>query len=421
MENTNHDPFSEVKKHIIKTAENLGLSDDKIEKLLKPQYVRNHNLKVSTKFGEEVFNAYRVQFNNARGPFKGGIRFHPKADESEVSALAATMAIKCAVVDIPFGGAKGGVVIDAKKYDDTDLEKVSRAYIKTFLPYIGVDVDIPAPDVYTNSKTMAWMLDEYEQITGVSSPGIITGKPISIGGSKGRDIATAQGAVFVLEQYIETTGRSLSGLKIAIQGFGNAGATVAKLLHARGANIVSVSDSSATLTNYKGIDPEPLIEAKSANKSLLEFATENKQEHLTIVNDSNAVLFTDVDILIPAALDNVINSQNADKIKAFAILELANNPVSHEAENILTGKSVDIIPDVLVNAGGVVVSYFEWVQNKQQWYWDNETVINRLQDKMLDAFKTIHEQKLHTETYREAAYKIGVKRIAEAMSLRGQI
>ncbi|KXK00188.1 MAG: NAD-specific glutamate dehydrogenase [Parcubacteria bacterium OLB19] len=154
---------------------------------------------------------------------------------------------------------------------------------------------------------------------------------------------------------------------------------------------------------------------------MLEFATENKQEHLTIANDSNAVLFTDVDILIPAALDNVINSQNADKIKAFAILELANNPVSHEAENILTGKSVDIIPDVLVNAGGVVVSYFEWVQNKQQWYWDNETVINRLKDKMLDAFKTIHEQKLHTETYREAAYKIGVKRIAEAMSLRGQI
>ena len=200
-----HDPFTEVVAHITDAANLLSVPEIEINKLLKPQFIRTDTLKIKTKYGDESFSAYRIQFNNSRGPFKGGIRFHPKADESEVSALAATMSIKCAVVNIPFGGAKGGVVIDPKRYDEADLEKVSRAYIKSFLPYIGVDIDIPAPDVYTNAKTMAWMLDEYEQITGLSSPGVITGKPLNLGGSVGRDTATAQGSVYVLEEYLKNT------------------------------------------------------------------------------------------------------------------------------------------------------------------------------------------------------------------------
>lgn len=417
------DAFSEVKKHIIATAESLGIDKMSVEKFLKPQHIRNHDLKVETKYGKEIFPAYRVQYNNARGPFKGGIRFHPAADESEVTALAATMAIKCAVVNIPFGGAKGGVVIDPKKYDDVDLEKISRAYIKNFLPYIGVDVDIPAPDVYTNPKTMAWMLDEYEQITGISSPGIITGKPISIGGSLGRDIATAQGAVFVLEEYIKVTNKQFEGLKIAIQGFGNAGATIAKLLHARGSLILAVSDSSATLINPKGLDPQLLMEGKLINKSLLEIGEEMKKNEpeLIINKNSHEVLFVETDILIPAALDNVINADNADLIKATAILELANNPVNYKAEEILGSRGIDVIPDVLVNAGGVVVSYFEWVQNRQQWYWDEEQVTNKLHEIMVSAFKNVYQKKNTGETYRASAYKIGIGRIIEAMKLRGQI
>ncbi len=423
MEHTKTNPFEEIKKHITNTARNLNISDSDINTLLKPQNIRNHNLKVKTKHGDETFSAYRIQFNNARGPFKGGIRFHPKADESEVSALAATMAIKCAVVNIPFGGAKGGVVVDPKKYDDEDLEKISRAYIKTFLPYIGVDMDIPAPDVYTNAQTMAWMLDEYEQITGISSPGIITGKPISIGGSLGRATATAQGAVFILDEYTKITEKDLNGLRVAIQGFGNAGATVAKLLHARGCLIVGVSDSSATLINENGLDPQPFIDAKNTNKSLWEFGNELKvtDPSLSVTPNPNAVLFIDTDILIPAALDNVIHADNVNEIKASAILELANNPVSYEAEEILTLRGIDVIPDVLVNSGGVVVSYFEWVQNKQQWYWDEDLVAGRLHDTMVSAFKSIYEQKTATETYRNTAYRIGVGKIVEAMRLRGQL
>ena len=418
-----HDPFTEVVAHITNAAKLLAVPEEEINKLLKPQFTRTDTLKIKTKYGDESFSAYRIQFNNARGPFKGGIRFHPKADESEVSALSATMSIKCAVVNIPFGGAKGGVVIDPKKYDEVDLEKVSRAYIKAFLPYIGVDTDIPAPDVYTNAKTMAWMLDEYEQITGSNSPGVITGKPIILGGSVGRDTATAQGSVYVMEEYLKTQSKSISGLKVAIQGFGNAGAVVAKLLHAKGALIVAVSDSSATLRYQRGLDPAEILNAKTGGKSLLDYGNEKSvtDSDLQVVSDPNAVLYTEVDILIPAALDNVITIQNVADIKAKAIFELANNPTTREAEESLTERGVDVVPDVLVNAGGVVVSYFEWVQNRQQWYWDEVTVKDRLQNIMLSAFQEIYKQKDSRFSYRTVSYKIGVSRILEAMRLRGHL
>jgi len=421
MEDLNNDPFLQMKKHIRLAGNQLGLSDREISKISEPQFIRTETLEVKTEYGYEEFEAYRVQFNNARGPFKGGIRFHYHADQSEVTALAAAMTIKCALVEIPFGGAKGGVVVNPKRYQEEDLEKISRAYIKAFLPYLGVDVDIPAPDVYTNSKTMAWMLDEFEQSTGLSVPGMITGKPLELGGSKGRETATAQGAVYVIEDYFKSTGKDLQNLRVAIQGFGNAGATIAKLLHARGCLITAISDSSCTLINQNGFNPQPIYEAKLLNKSLAEFANDFKTDTVKIEHDSSAVLFTDCDILIPAALDNVINENVVNSVQARTIFELANNPITPEADRILFERGVDVVPDVLTNAGGVIVSYFEWVQNRQQWYWEETRVRKHLQEIITKSFHQILEHKGPDDSFRSVAYRLGVQRVVAAMRYRGSL
>jgi glutamate dehydrogenase/leucine dehydrogenase len=404
------DPFAQIIHHITRaTAE---LSDSERMLLLTPQAIHKDVLKVD---GNE-YEAYRVQFNNARGPFKGGIRFHPKADESEVSALAAAMAIKCAVVGIPFGGAKGGVVIDPKGVSLQQLEQVARAYVRAFGGHIGVDVDIPAPDVYTNAEIMGWMLDEYESLVGHSEPGVITGKPLVLGGSKGRDIATALGAVYVLEEYAAVKGKSVSDLSIAIQGFGNAGGTVAKLLHAKGCRIVAASDSKGTIISEKGLDPITLLAIKERGEGVVEAA-----DATTKTGASDDVLFVPCDVLIPAALDNVITKDNAENVAAQIVLELANNPTTPEAETALVAKGVDVLPDVLVNAGGVVVSYFEWVQNREQFYWEETLVFDRLKQIMAKSFHDVHERKQTGKTYREAAYSIGTGRIIEAMRARGRL
>lgn len=414
-----NNPFDQISSHIKNAASKLDLKETVLNKILKPQYVRSHVLNVKTSLGEEKMDAYRVQYNNARGPYKGGIRFHPKADESEVSALAAAMAIKCAVANIPFGGAKGGVVFDPKKYTEEDLEIIARAYARAFLPYLGSDVDIPAPDVYTTPQIMAWMLDEAEKVSGQSDPGFITGKPIALGGSLGRNTATAQGAVYVLQAYAKKKHFDLSGLTVAVQGFGNAGAVVAKLLHAAGAKIISVSDSKGTITTEDGIDPIVLEQFKNERQtnSVIDFNCSSKLE----VSASDEVLYTKCDILVPAALDNVITIDNVDKIKAKVVLELANNPVTPEADMKLFENKIDVLPDVLVNSGGVIVSYFEWVQNKQQWYWDIETVNSRLEEKIVKAFNDVFDRKNDNNNYREAAYLLGVDRIAEATLLRGDL
>jgi len=416
MSTDSANPFDQISHHLTTAAKSLDISEKVLKKLLTPQFIRNEELDVKTSKGNETFEAYRIQYNNARGPFKGGIRFHPDADESEVSALAAAMAVKCAVVDIPFGGAKGGVVIDPKQYSSEDLELVSRAYVQAFLPYLGIDVDIPAPDVYTNAQVMAWMLDEFEQATGQNMPGFITGKPIALGGSLGRDTATAQGSVYVFLEYAANNKISLHGLRVAIQGFGNAGATVAKILHNEGAKIVSISDSKGTISCAEGIDPVELEEFKNAARgnSVIDFKKEGNFE----TGESDVVLFADCDLLIPAALDNVITAENVSQIKAKTILELANNPTTPEAEESLTKNGVDILPDVLVNAGGVAVSYFEWVQNRQQWYWTEEVVAERLKAKMISAFKCVNVKKTAENSYRQAAYIVGVERLATAISLR---
>ncbi|MBI4087141.1 Glu/Leu/Phe/Val dehydrogenase [Candidatus Kaiserbacteria bacterium] len=409
-------PFEQVKKHITDALDAIGVTDAEAEIVMTPNAIRDATLEVETKKGPRKLPAYRVQFNNARGPYKGGIRFHPNADLEEVKALAATMAVKCAVIDVPLGGAKGGVAFDPKEYDRDDIEKISRAYIRAMHPYLGIDIDIAAPDVYTTPEIMGWMLDEYETITGKNEPGMITGKPLVLGGSVGRDTATAQGAVHVLQAYVREQDLDPNNLRVAIQGFGNAGSVIAKLLHEAGYTIIALSDSKGTLHDTNGLDPDRVEEAKKAGGSVTAAAGGGAE-----ALDGTAILALDCDILIPAALDNQIREDNVGSIRAKIILELANNPTTPEADAILAERDVTVIPDVLANAGGVTVSYFEWVQNRQQYYWTKEEVDERLKQKMLAAYATL-SARVHAESvsYRDAAYRIGMERIHRAMAQRGR-
>ncbi len=355
-------------------------------------------------------NGYRVQYNDARGPTKGGIRFHPKVDLDEVKALAFWMTIKNAVVDIPYGGAKGGVAINPKELSERELEQVSRNFIKEIHQFIGPEKDIPAPDVYTNEKVMAWMLDEYDKIKGGNYPGVITGKPLSLGGSRGRAYSTALGGVFVLEDAVDEFN---IGNKVVIQGFGNAGSNMAKFLHDKGFKIIAVSDSKGGVYSPEGLDIEKLIEFKKETGSVVNFPGTKQVSN-------KEILELETDILIPAALENQITKENADRIKAKIVAELANGPVSFEADEILSKKGVIVIPDVLFNAGGVTVSYFEWVQNLYGYYWDEEEVNAKLKEKMSNAFNEI--LKVHDKyktNLRDAAYIIAMQRILDAEKMRG--
>jgi len=418
-------PFEQVRSHIRTAADALGLSKEEKAVFETPQASIEKELSITKTDGTtETLQAYRVQFNNARGPYKGGIRFHPKADIEEVKGLAAAMAVKCSVVGIPFGGAKGGVVIDPKKYDAHEIELVSRAYARAFAPHIGVDIDIPAPDVYTTPQVMAHILDEYEKVVGHSEPGVVTGKPLSLGGSAGRDIATAQGGVFVLEELIRAKGMSSKDTRIAVQGFGNAGATMAELLYDAGFTIIAVSDSQYTVYSEKGLNPHDIARAKKEGTSvasLFEKDTTAMQEGQVALLSPEAVLSLDTDILIPAALDNQIHADNVDSVSARIILELANNPITPEADAALNARDVLVIPDVLANAGGVTVSYLEWVQNRQGFYFSHEEVMTRLRGIITSAYGAVRMMaEKEGCSQREAAYRIGVLRIHEAMKARGR-
>lgn len=413
-----NNPFQNYLDNLDKTAKILGYSDAEIAKLKEPQNIVNTNLEIETSLGKISFPAYRVQFNNARGPYKGGIRFHPGADLNEVKALAALMAVKCAVVGIPLGGAKGGVTIDPKKYSAKDLELVSRAWARAMAPVIGVDKDIPAPDVYTNGQIMSYILDEYESIVGHQEPGMITGKPIELGGSLGRNIATAQGGVYVLEQVLADAGMDMKNIRVAVQGFGNAGYTAASILHAAGSRIVAVSDSSGGLYDPNGLDPEEINRFKEeSGKGMIEFA----KEGLKVVSNAE-LLEIECDVLIPAALDNQITNENADKVQAKIVLELANGPTSAEADEILFKRGITLVPDVLANAGGVTVSYFEWVQNRQGFYWSEEDVLGKLKAIITKSYRDVYAlAKDKQMDLRLGAFSLGVKRIMDAMKLRGKV
>ncbi|MCB9808339.1 Glu/Leu/Phe/Val dehydrogenase [Candidatus Peribacteria bacterium] len=408
----------------------LDLEDGSNELFNEPQYIHKNDITITRDDGStQAYHAFRVQFNNARGPFKGGIRFHQDADEDEVKALAALMAIKTAVVNIPFGGAKGGVQVNPKELTKAEVQRIAREYVKTFQDHLGPDIDCPAPDVNTNPGIMAWMRDEYEQLTHTYSPAMITGKPLEFGGSLGRDTATARGGFFILQEMVDRLALEPRELKVALQGFGNAGAHMAKYLHEAGYNIVAVSDSQGGIYSPEGLDPVRIYKYKQKTGSVTGEYCEGsvcdidrmKLDNVKTISNE-ALLECDCDILIPAALDNVITEENAGKIQAKYVLELANGPTTPEADDILEKNGVRVIPDVLANAGGVTVSYFEWSQGRSGEQWTADIVDERLKRVILDAYKAVRrEARRQDMTYREAAFSVGIKRMMDAMRLRGWI
>jgi len=402
--------FEYFKHNLDKAAQLLNLSEEDRTKLETPDRVLKADLTITLDAGgTATFPAYRVQFNNARGPYKGGIRFHPEADEDEVSALAAMMAIKCAVVDIPFGGAKGGVAVDPKKLSKNELHALSRAYVRAFAANLGPDVDVPAPDVYTTPEIMAVMLDEYEKITGKASPAFITGKPLDKGGIVGRDTATADGAVYVLKALLNDQHRGAVGLRAAVQGAGNAGAQAAHLLAEMEMKVVALADSHGTLYNRHGLSVEKVLEQKEKGIPVVESGEEGEKE------GPMAIIAADCDILVPAALEEQITGENVNSVKADTILEIANGPVTPEADDELAERRVAVIPDVLANAGGVSVSYFEWLQNRSSEIWTPERVAERLESTMTDAYRDVADFAINRNvTLREAAYALAITRILEA-------
>jgi len=408
-------PFENAQEQLRKAAATAGIKEEELRFLEKPKRIIHVNFPVKMDDGTiKYFEGYRVQYNDARGPTKGGIRFHQNVTLDEVKALAFWMTIKNAVVNTPYGGGKGGVIINPKQHTQTELERVSRAFIKALHDTIGPTKDIPAPDVYTNPQTMAWMLDEYEAIKGEHQPGLITGKPLSLGGSKGRSYSTAMGGAYVLKEALEKLDIDPLTAKVAIQGFGNAGMNMARILAEWGYNIVAVSDSSTGIYHEEGLNIEEVINYKEKNGKLAGIGIKE------ITNEE--LLELNVDILIPAALENQITKDNAERIQAKIILELANGPVTPEADAILEKKGITVIPDVLANAGGVTVSYFEWVQNNQGYYWEEKEVLQRLEKTMTTSFNEIHDIVKEVDTtYRQAAFILALRRIITATKDRGRL
>jgi glutamate dehydrogenase/leucine dehydrogenase len=361
----------------------------------------------------KVFEGYRVQHNIARGPAKGGIRYHPNVSLDEVKALAAWMTWKTAVMNLPFGGGKGGVICDPRKMSKSELERMTRRFVSEILPIIGPDRDIPAPDVYTDEQTMAWVMDTYSMTIGATSLGVVTGKPVSLGGSEGRHEATARGCLFVTQEACRVLRRSLKRATVAVQGFGNAGSIAARLFADAGAKIIAVSDSKGGIHNPRGIDPLKAIRFKEKSGSVVGLAGTSK-----ISNQD--ILELKCDILIPAALENVITSENAGNVKARIIAEAANGPITPMADDILTRKGVFLLPDILANAGGVTVSYFEWVQDLQNFFWEEDQVNAKLETMMKRAFSEVYEtSRRHKVNMRVAAYILAIGRVAEATMVRG--
>ncbi len=411
--------FTYFKEHVEKSANILSLDSKTITALTTPNHVRRATLTIALEAGgTETFDAYRVQFNNARGPYKGGIRFHPDADEDEVSALAAMMAIKCAVVGIPLGGAKGGVAVDPKKLSKKDLHNLSREYVRAFSDYLGPDQDIPAPDVYTTPEIMGVMLDEYETIVGRSAPGMITGKPLSVGGSLGRDTATADGAVAVLKALLNDAGLDPKSLRASVQGAGNAGGVAATLLEKLGTKVVALSDSKGTLISDDGIDVTKALALKEEKGSVADAgALIFENGRIGAVDD---VLYEHAEILVPAALEEQLTSENQDRIRAGIVLEIANGPTTPEADTALSARGVKVIPDVLANAGGVTVSYFEWVQNRMGYKWNLDRINRRSDRIMKDAFdKVFLTSQQYKVPMRIAAYIVAIKKVADTYKFRG--
>lgn len=385
-----------------------------IEMVLTPQKIIKGKIKVKSK----VFQAYRIEHNDARGPFKGGIRFHPQASLDEARALATLMSLKCAVAGIPYGGGKGIVIVDPSKLTHEELKMLSQGYAKFVTPFIGPWRDVPAPDVNTDGQIMAWMLETYEKEVGFQAPATFTGKPIELGGSLGRTEATGQGGAYVLEAYLKAKGVKKNGVTIAVQGFGNVGFYFSKIASGLGFRVVAVSDSSGGIFDKKGLNIDKLSASKEEYGSFAEVAKKEKRQFVT----NEELLELPVTVLVPAALENAINKENMEKISAEVVFEMANGPLTSEADHYLNEKGVDVLPDILCNSGGVTVSYFEWVQNLNGYYWTKGKVNEELKKIITKAFADIDEIKAKKMiSYRKAANYLALKRIIDAMMLRGRV
>ena len=407
-------PFLLAQQQLQKVADTFGIDDRLVEVLKQCKKTVEVSIPTSMDDGSvRAFAGYRVTHNVSRGPSKGGIRYHPDVTQDEVKALAMWMTWKCSLMGLPFGGAKGGVVCDPKSMSQRELERMTRRFTSEIINEIGPEKDIPAPDVGTNAQTMAWIFDTYSMNKGHSVLGVVTGKPLTIGGSLGREEATARGATFCLESVLEKKGRSMQGLRVAVQGFGNVGAYFAKFIAEQGATVVAISDSSGGIYNPNGLDVAAAFAHKRGGGSLSEL---KGGEHIT--NDELIAL--DCDVFAPCALEQVVTAENADQVKARVVVEGANGPITPAADDILEGNGVLILPDVLVNAGGVVVSYFEWVQGLQEYFWKEDEVNARLNSIITRAFdETWGTYEKRKTSMRMAAYGLAVQRVAEATVTRG--
>jgi glutamate dehydrogenase (NADP+) len=418
-----NDVFTDALNRIQSVGEDARVSGEVIRSLMYPRATLTAALPVRMDDGStEYFTGFRCQYNNVLGPTKGGIRYHPNVTILEVQALALWMTIKCALVGLPFGGGKGGVIVDPKALSPMELERLSRAYVRAMADFIGPDNDIPAPDVYTNARIMGWMADEYEAIKRIKAPGVITGKPVRLGGIVGRDHATGYGAYLCALELAKKQQLTPEKTTVAVQGFGNGGYHTARLLQNAGFRVVAISDSKGGIFSPKGFDVDSIYEEKQRSKRLRAVYCEQSVcellDHERINNDE--LLKLDVDILIPAAIEGVINRENATDIKAKHIIEVANGPIESDADDVLVDRGIKIVPDVLANAGGVSVSYFEWVQNRTGSVWDLEQVHQRLGSVMLHAFNAVWElAEKEQRSLRSAAYALAMLYIGEAVEAHG--
>ncbi|MGS2779629.1 Glu/Leu/Phe/Val family dehydrogenase [Robertmurraya sp. GLU-23] len=401
---------------LIKEAiQKLMYNDDMYELLKEP--LRNFTVRIPVRMDDgsiKVFTGFRSQHNDSVGPTKGGVRFHPEVNEQEVKALSIWMSLKCGIANLPYGGGKGGIICDPRNMSFREIERLSRGYVRAISQIVGPTKDIPAPDVFTNSQIMAWMMDEYSRLREFDSPGFITGKPIVLGGSQGRETATARGVTICIEEATKKKGIDLQGAKIIIQGFGNAGSFLAQFMENKGAKVIGISDAYGALYNPEGLDINYLLEKRDS------FGTVTNLFTNVITNQE--LLEKDCDILVPAAISNQITSQNAHHIKAPIVVEAANGPTSLEATKILDKRGILIVPDILASAGGVVVSYFEWVQNNQGYYWAEEEIAEKLQKVMVNSFETIYQtSQAYKVDMRLAAFMVGIKKMAEASRFRGWV
>ena len=407
--------FTSTQEVIHEALNKLGYDEAMYELLKEPLRMLQVRIPVKMDDGTtKVFTGFRAQHNDAVGPTKGGVRFHPAVSEEEVKALSMWMTLKCGIVDLPYGGGKGGVVCDPRQMSMGELERISRGYVRAVSQIVGPTKDIPAPDVFTNAQIMAWMMDEYSRMDEFNSPGFITGKPLVLGGSQGRDRATAQGVTIVIQEAAKKRGIDIKGARVVIQGFGNAGSFLAKFMSDLGAKVIGISDAYGALHDPEGLDIDYLLDRRDS------FGTVTTLFENTISNTE--LLELDCDILVPAAIENQITAENAHNIKASIVVEAANGPTTSEATKILTERGILLVPDVLASAGGVTGSYFEWVQNNQGYYWTEEEVEERLYKKMVDAFENVYTTATTRNiNMRLAAYMVGVRRTAEASRFRGWV